>query len=226
MGINMYKICNTCTKEKSFADFSRSKSKRDGYQTQCKDCVKEYQEANKERIIAYMQEYRETHKDNLAEYRKINKDYIANQQHKYWKEYCKNNKTQIAIQQRKYKEANKEQIAIEQRKYKEANKEQIAAYMKEYQKANKDIINAITSRRRAAKLKAMPKWLTQQDHAEIREFYKIAQWMTIAFEEPFHVDHIVPLQGTNVCGLHVPWNLQVIFARDNISKSNKFEDEN
>lgn len=224
MGINMYKICNTCTKEKLFTDFSRSRSKRDGYQTQCKECVKEYKQANKERIAAYMHEYRETHKDNHAEYRKVNKEYIASQQQKYWQEYCKNNKEQIAVQQRKHRQANKERLAIEQREYRQANKEQIAAYMKEYQKDNKDIINAITSRRRAAKLQAMPQWLTQQDHDEIREFYKIAQWMTIAFDELFHVDHIVPLQGKNVCGLHVPWNLQVLFARDNISKSNKFQD--
>jgi len=81
---------------------------------------------------------------------------------------------------------------------------------------------AIEAKRRATKIQATPRWLTIEDIQQIEELYEITQAFKLYTGQEYHVDHIVPLQGKNVCGLHVPWNLQVIEAKENLSKSNKF----
>lgn len=105
--------------------------------------------------------------------------------------------------------------------YYEANKETKREYQRRYNANNKPKRSAYQAKRRALKLNATPKWLTKEDKAFIQLLYEVCSWMKEVFEEEFHVDHIVPLKGENVCGLHIPCNLQVILARENLVKSNK-----
>lgn len=77
-------------------------------------------------------------------------------------------------------------------------------------------------RRNINKLLATPSWLTIKQKYEIGEFYYAAMKLEEETGTKYHVDHIIPLQGKNVCGLHVPWNLQVIPAKENLSKGNRF----
>lgn len=94
------------------------------------------------------------------------------------------------------------------------------ARAKAWDQANPGKASAKTAKRRAAKLKATVPWA---DKEAIERMYIIARFLTDKVGEPHHVDHIVPLQGKNICGFHVEYNLNVISAKDNCSKSNKFD---
>ncbi len=117
-----------------------------------------------------------------------------------------------------YQKNHQEQALLSSKKWQLANPGQ----RKSYRLANPNKISALRAKRRAAKLKRTPKWLTKEQFAEIEDFYTIVNDLSWLSEEPLHVDHIVPLQGKNVSGLHVPWNLQILPAKLNLSKSNKF----
>ena len=75
--------------------------------------------------------------------------------------------------------------------------------------------------KRAAKKQRTPKWLTKEDFDKMKEFYKLANILTNQTGIKHHVDHIIPLHGKTVSGLHVPSNLRVITAQENLSKNNK-----
>ena len=68
---------------------------------------------------------------------------------------------------------------------------------------------------------ATPKWLTKEQRKEIIDTYNEMRELNKLNLESYHVDHIIPLKGKSICGLHVPWNLRVIKAFDNMSKGNE-----
>jgi hypothetical protein len=70
--------------------------------------------------------------------------------------------------------------------------------------------------------RATPRWLTKDQQESITSVYRSCAKMNMEGSIRYHVDHVVPLGGKNVCGLHVPWNLQIIQAVDNLRKGNRF----
>jgi 5-methylcytosine-specific restriction endonuclease McrA len=97
--------------------------------------------------------------------------------------------------------------------WKLANTEHCKQYSLEWSRKNAVICRARTSARNAAQLQRTPKWV---DMAAILAIYK-------ACPKDMAVDHIVPLQGKRVSGLHVPWNLQYLTQAENSRKNNRFE---
>jgi len=99
--------------------------------------------------------------------------------------------------------------------------EEKKAYKKKYKEENPDLYKTLTSLRRRRFRDATPSWITYKQKTEIMGLYQIAITMTKTTGEQYVVDHIIPLHGVNVCGLHVPWNLRVITQEENLKKSNK-----
>jgi hypothetical protein len=122
------------------------------------------------------------------------------------KDWAKNNRAKAMLTWRNWQIKNKEKHAI---------------FVKNWATKNPGKRNAITAKRRASKAKRTPAWLTELDWTEIKQFYKDAEYLTQYTGTKIEVDHIVPLQGKNVSGLHVPSNLQLLVRTDNRKKSNK-----
>lgn len=92
-----------------------------------------------------------------------------------------------------------------------------------YKKNNRAKHTADTAMYRAAKDQRTPKWLTEFDLLHIKCLYQVAAMRTRESGEPWHVDHVIPLRGKNVSGLHVPSNMRVIRGEDNVRKKNTYE---
>ena len=87
---------------------------------------------------------------------------------------------------------------------------------------NPSKVSAMDAKRRAAVNLRKPSWFTDEDHWMVEQAYELARLRTQIFKFPWHVDHIIPLQGRLVSGLHLPHNLQVIPGLENLQKSNCF----
>lgn len=119
--------------------------------------------------------------------------------------------------------ANHEQERLRLSKYYLDNYEQEKQARRNHYKENKSVYLFNFYKREERLRLATPDWLTEEMLIEIKSLYKQREQISKDTGIAYHVDHIIPIQGENVCGLHVPWNLQIITAEENLRKSNKHE---
>ncbi len=151
------------------------------------------------------------------------------------RKYREANREKIAARQRAWYAANRETARSSTRRWTEANKERVYAKNIAWAKANREKVRPIANRwvanhpvesylacvtRRAHKLRRTPSWA---DLSKIKLLYEEAHALSAMLDTPFHVDHVIPLRGKKVSGLHVHTNLQILPGGENIGKGNKFE---
>lgn len=188
------KICTGCGQEKPTSEFYPNG--RGYFKSKCKPCTIA---KNGERYRANHETNKEWHRKHYAAKREVNPGMGA-----------------------EYYAANKDRIREHNSKNYAKNREKILEGVKRYQSENRAAANARKKAYKEAKRGATPSWLTDQQKLEIEQKYLLAQiheWVT---GMKWHVDHEIPLRGDTVSGLHVPNNLQVILAGENLTKSNRF----
>ena len=134
--------------------------------------------------------------------------------------YYKNRESEIQ-KSVSYNSLHKEEKRIKDSERYKNNKKVILEKTRNYYYENKETCILRSLKYKIRKLKAFPKWLSEEQLNQIKQFYELAKECEILTGDKYHVDHIVPLKGKNVCGLHVPWNLQVLPADVNLKKGNR-----
>lgn len=120
-----------------------------------------------------------------------------------------------------WRKANPDKVKVLHASWRAANPEKYLNISRTWKPRNPAHRRAKAAERRAVKLQRTPTWLTETDLSAIKAIYAQAVEKTRATGVCWHVDHIVPLLGENVSGLHVPWNLQVIPGSENMRKGNR-----
>jgi transcription elongation factor Elf1 len=195
------KTCTKCGAEKSIDCFV--KNGNDKLYPSCRECKAQYRKENKQKVDEYNRYYRTTYPDKVA---------LIN------KEYRKNNKEKVKAYSLKYNTEHKDVVAFRNKAYREANKDKIKLLKQQHIANNRDLYAAYTAKRRAIKAQATPSWANDQDISAMYLLASICNDAGLRVE----VDHIVPLNSPNVCGLHCESNLQILPATLNNQKSNRY----
>jgi len=206
------KTCTKCGVEKPFSSFRKQAAGRDGYRASCKECCDKYQikynadnparvreikngwaSRNKESRAAYGKQHRA---DNVDWYKQYHQDYVAK---------------------------NKAAVMAYRSQWQKDNKDKRCESAKKSAAKNPEKRNLRCAKRRSDKLNRTPCWAGGELDVLIKqEAFAKARQMTISTGIQHHVDHIVPLRGDVVSGLHIWNNLQILSASDNASKGNNF----
>lgn len=196
------KVCTQCLIHKPLSDFGKRAAMLDGHKSQCKLC-----DSTKR-----MASYHEDSSSSLASSRRW-KDEHKEEVRRYAKAYEERNR----VKRLKYLHDNSSKISETHRLYRLNNKDKKRESCERYRLNNKEV----AARHRKGVRRAST-YTSEVDSLTIKGMYLLRDLLTLSTGMTHHVDHIIPINGVSVSGLHVAGNLQILTATDNIRKSNKW----
>lgn len=227
----MSKKCRKCGELKSFSGFAKSGIKDYPYRATCKLCnnaaaklpkdpLKQFCQVNclkicgKCKIVKPLNAFYKTKTRKTSNCKEC-RDFCLTK----WRE---NNKEKTNLIAKNWRDRNPDKVKEMNQINYLVNREHIIKQTQQWVSQNRGKHNAYHTLRNLSKIQRTPKWLTKENLLEIEVFYKKAQELTNKTKIKYQVDHIVPLNGKNVSGLHVPGNLQILTQKENIKKFNNF----
>ena len=204
----LMKKCTSCNIEKDLSEFAPQKLGKYGVTSKCRPCraaqVSEWAKNNREKCAEKLRRWRAKNKQRS---RDCNRAYYkANRQ--------KRIRSVIEWQKR-----NPESKLVCNSVYRARNQEKL----KEWRRRNRGAVAEMSRERESTKSMATPKWLSKEHKLCMKSFYELSNRVGLCIGVKHNVDHVMPLKSSILCGLHVPWNLQVLPARINAKKKNKIE---
>jgi len=204
---NSIKICSCCNLSKTLDCFRKEKSR---YRAKCKSCTKETQDKyileNKDKKAVWNKKYSNANKEKIKQY--LTKPEVRQARKVSSKKTYEKHKSEYIKKQTAYAKTKRDVINNRARE----NWDNCYEKYKDRYKLKSRM------RDRKIRMQVIAKFFKQQ----IQDIYKKCLSLKNETMIDFEVDHIIPLNGETVSGLHVPWNLQILTKEENLKKSNKW----